>query len=56
MTTQSRPATVESFYDDSGNLNSNKVKALSRTYAYAISGVPVDTKFNPTNGHFSLEY
>ncbi len=35
------PGTTESFYDEHGNLQQNKVKALSRPYTYAICGIPL---------------
>jgi len=38
ITTAANPGTTESFYDEYGNLQVNKVKALSRPYAYAICG------------------
>ncbi|EGR33243.1 hypothetical protein IMG5_057980 [Ichthyophthirius multifiliis] len=56
ITTQSRPGTVESFYDNFGNLNSLKVKALSRTYAYKICGKPIYTEFDGQNGKFMLSF
>jgi len=47
---------VESFYDSKGNLQVPKVKALSRTYAQAISGTPTSMKFNETSAQFHLTY
>lgn len=47
---------VESFYDSNGNLQTEKVKALSRTYAQAIVGVPISMKFDETNSNFDLVY
>jgi endoglycosylceramidase len=47
---------VESFYDSKGQLQVEKVKALSRTYAQAISGTPLAMKFNTTTSEFSLDY
>ena len=41
ITTAARPGTTESFYDEFGNLQENKVKALARPYAYAICGKPI---------------
>lgn len=35
------PGTTESFYDENGNLQEVKVKALARPYAYAICGTPL---------------
>ena len=39
LTTTTRPATAESFYTDDGQLQLNKVRALSRSYAQAIAGM-----------------
>jgi endoglycosylceramidase len=41
ITTAARPGTTESFYDERGQLQENKVKALARPYAYAICGQPI---------------
>eukprot|EP01090_Pellita_catalonica_P023733 TRINITY_DN9932_c0_g1_i1.p1 TRINITY_DN9932_c0_g1~~TRINITY_DN9932_c0_g1_i1.p1 ORF type:complete len:509 (+),score=68.22 TRINITY_DN9932_c0_g1_i1:26-1552(+) len=46
----------ESFYGEDGNLQTNKVKALSRTYARAIAGVPTAMNFDPATSQFLLEY
>jgi endoglycosylceramidase len=46
----------EAFYDRNGDLELLKVKALSRTYAQAIAGVPVHMAFNSKSGKFDLEY
>eukprot|EP01118_Nematostelium_gracile_P005547 TRINITY_DN1761_c0_g1_i1.p1 TRINITY_DN1761_c0_g1~~TRINITY_DN1761_c0_g1_i1.p1 ORF type:complete len:423 (+),score=83.55 TRINITY_DN1761_c0_g1_i1:140-1408(+) len=46
----------ESFFDEQGNLIAEKVKALSRTYAQAIAGVPVLMEFIPQNSDFTLSY
>ena len=54
ITTAARPGTTESFYDEDGNLQENKVKALSRSYAYAICGMPISEQF--TNGKFTLKW
>lgn len=54
MTTQSNPPSVESFYDDKGDLYSLKVKTLSRPYAYKICGKPVSTVFDMKKEHFAL--
>jgi endoglycosylceramidase len=45
----------ESFYIGK-DLEISKVKALSRTYAQAISGVPIHMAFQPSNSHFVLSY
>lgn len=55
ITTQSI-GDAESFYDSKGKLQTEKVLALSRTYAYAIAGVPLQMKFNPQSNHFLLQY
>ena len=41
ITTAANPGTTESFYDENGNLQSTKVKALARPYAYSICGKPI---------------
>lgn len=41
ITTAANPGTTESFYDENGGLQVNKVKALARPYAYAICGQPL---------------
>jgi endoglycosylceramidase len=38
LTTAASPATTESFYAEDGELEVNKVRALSRSYAQAIAG------------------
>ncbi len=38
LTTAASPATTESFYNEDGELEINKVRALSRSYAQAIAG------------------
>jgi endoglycosylceramidase len=42
ITTAAMPGTTESFYDNEGHLQLNKVKALARPYAYAICGKPME--------------
>ena len=54
ITTAARPGTTESFYDEYGKLQQNKVKALSRPYAYAICGVPLRETLK--DGVFSLTW
>ena len=54
ITTEADPATTESFYDEYGNLQINKVKALARPYAYAICGTPLAETFK--KGVFKLEW
>jgi hypothetical protein len=39
LTTAASPATTESFYTEDGELEMNKVRALSRSYAHAIAGI-----------------
>ena len=51
-TTAAKPATTESFYNVDGSLQSDKVKALARSYAYATCGVPTSQTFDPSNGKF----
>lgn len=46
ITTAARPPTTESFYDNSGNLQEHKVKALSRPYFTAICGTPLNTTYD----------
>jgi hypothetical protein len=46
----------ESFYNDDGTLQYPKVKALSRTYAYAIAGDPISMHFDPSSAYFVLTY
>jgi endoglycosylceramidase len=46
----------EAFYDRNGDLESLKVRILSRTYAQAIAGVPVHMDFDSKSGRFNLEY
>lgn len=41
ITTAANPGTTESFYDEHGNLQENKVRALARPYTYAICGTPL---------------
>eukprot|EP01125_Pyxidicula_operculata_P015605 TRINITY_DN5320_c0_g1_i1.p1 TRINITY_DN5320_c0_g1~~TRINITY_DN5320_c0_g1_i1.p1 ORF type:complete len:517 (-),score=117.21 TRINITY_DN5320_c0_g1_i1:100-1650(-) len=48
--------TSESFYDQNGNLQKEKVMAMSRTYAYAIAGIPSMMNFNPNTNLFKLTY
>jgi len=45
----------ESFYEN-GELEKNKVKALSRTYAQAIAGIPSLMSFEPSDSSFRLVY
>jgi len=46
----------EAFYDRNGDLETAKVRSLSRTYAQAIAGVPVHMGFDAKSGRFDLEY
>jgi endoglycosylceramidase len=46
----------ESFYGADGNLETGKVKALSRTYARAIAGQALSMIFDDSTGRFSLAY
>ncbi len=56
ITTAARPASIEGFYDEKGNLQSQKVKALSRNYVYATCGTPVKQAFHPKNAEFVFTY
>lgn len=46
----------ESFYNSKGQLEFNKVKALSRTYAQATAGMPLRQSFNPETSAFQFTY
>jgi len=50
------PPTMESFYDNNGNLESNKVMALARPYVYATCGVPLLSNFNIFTSVFHYRY
>jgi len=54
ITTVSGP--LESFYDTGGDLQKDKVKALSRTYAPAVAGVPSLMRFSSLTGAYRLIY
>lgn len=47
---------AEAFYLSNGTLDEPKVKALSRTYAPSIAGVPSEHVFDPLSGNFTLTY
>jgi len=47
---------AESLYDENGNLEVEKLKALSRTYAPAIAGTPSRMSFDPDTGAFELTF
>lgn len=47
---------AESLYNDRGELETVKLKALSRTYAQAIAGKPLKMSFDPNTGNFSLDF
>ena len=55
-TTQNHPPQGESLYDQDGNLELNKLRKLSRTYAPIIAGRPILMSFNPNTAAFVLEY
>jgi len=55
ITTQGE-GTSESFYDENGDLQIKKVRALSRTYAYAVAGTIIDMNFDSSNGIFNLSF
>ena len=46
----------ESFYDASGNIYMDKVKALSRTYPQTIAGNSINYNFNMYNSDFEMNY
>ncbi|CAK62820.1 unnamed protein product (macronuclear) [Paramecium tetraurelia] len=54
VTTQAHPGQIESFYDEFGQLYTNKVKTLSRPYVTKICGSPNSSTFNVVdeNSHF----
>ncbi|CAF5191938.1 unnamed protein product [Rotaria magnacalcarata] len=56
LTTAASPATTESFYDENGELEMNKVRALSRSYAQAIAGQPIFMYFEPISADFQLDF
>lgn len=56
ITTADKPGTTESFYFPDGSLQVHKVKALSRTYAQAICGIPIVMKFDSNSALFSLDF
>uniref|UniRef100_A0A7S2L1Z6 Glycoside hydrolase family 5 domain-containing protein n=1 Tax=Zooxanthella nutricula TaxID=1333877 RepID=A0A7S2L1Z6_9DINO len=47
---------AESLYDEHGELEVPKLKALSRTYAPAIGGTPTRMAFDPDTGAFELVF
>jgi len=55
ITTQASPDT-ESFYYANGTLQAAKVKLLSRTYAYAVQGRPIEMQFVPDSAQFTLSF
>jgi len=56
LTTAASPATTESFYTEDGELEMNKVRALSRSYAQAIAGQPLSMIFDPRTARFQLVF
>lgn len=54
--TTSGLGTSESFYDENGNLQAEKVKALSRTYAQSVAGTITSMSFSPRTSVFELRY
>lgn len=56
ITTASYPGSAESFWDNEGNLQYDKVKALSRTYAQFTSGMPSHMSFDHETGAFQLVF
>eukprot|EP01095_Lingulamoeba_sp_RSL-Kostka_P011526 TRINITY_DN4412_c0_g1_i1.p1 TRINITY_DN4412_c0_g1~~TRINITY_DN4412_c0_g1_i1.p1 ORF type:complete len:248 (+),score=75.62 TRINITY_DN4412_c0_g1_i1:98-841(+) len=55
LTTASQTG-AESFYLFDGTLDQPKVRALSRTYAQAVSGTPTTHQFDPITARFDLTY
>ena len=47
---------AEALYAPNGTLEVAKLKALSRTYAQAIAGVPLKMSFDPSTALFELHY
>jgi hypothetical protein len=47
---------TESLFNADGTLQTDKVKALARTHAQKIAGVPHQHRFFPESGAFLLEY
>lgn len=45
---------MEGFYDKNGQLQNDKVKMLSRPYAYAICGKPLKHKFDVKTEEYEL--
>ena len=56
ITTVSGTTGGESFYLGNGQLDTDKVKALARTYAQFTSGVPLVHSFNPLTAVFTLSF
>eukprot|EP00005_Dracoamoeba_jomungandri_P000139 CAMPEP_0174253230 /NCGR_PEP_ID=MMETSP0439-20130205/2606_1 /TAXON_ID=0 /ORGANISM="Stereomyxa ramosa, Strain Chinc5" /LENGTH=525 /DNA_ID=CAMNT_0015334145 /DNA_START=19 /DNA_END=1596 /DNA_ORIENTATION=- len=46
----------ESFYDENGKLQKEKVKMLSRSYAQAIAGVPLSQSFDTDTSLYRLSF
>jgi len=47
---------LEPFWTEQGILEADKIALISRTFAYAIAGLPRETSFNSSTGHFHLLY
>jgi endoglycosylceramidase len=47
---------TEGLYSQDGSLQTNKLKALARTYISAFQGVPLKMSFNSTSNDFYAEY
>lgn len=56
MTTAASPPTIESFYGANGQLQTRKVKALSRTYVPIVCGDPTYMKFDPLSSDFKFSF
>ncbi|KAL9649766.1 hypothetical protein ABK040_009581 [Willaertia magna] len=56
ITTAAMPPTIESFYGVDGQLQTLKVKSLSRTYAQSVCGDIIRMKFDPESANFHLQF
>lgn len=55
-TTAADPADIESFWNRDGELRVSKVKALSRTFAQQLCGIPTFNEFNPNTSQYQLKF
>eukprot|EP01015_Nassula_variabilis_P007965 TRINITY_DN1620_c0_g1_i4.p1 TRINITY_DN1620_c0_g1~~TRINITY_DN1620_c0_g1_i4.p1 ORF type:complete len:521 (-),score=108.40 TRINITY_DN1620_c0_g1_i4:49-1566(-) len=56
VTSTTRPAINEGFYDSVGHLQSRKVKLLSRPYLPEICGTPVSAEYDSKKAYAKFEY